>query len=62
MRSAFVLRLESGRKPFGREFSGRIEEVDTGNERHFDSTEEMLTFLESCLEDAQRREQCEDDR
>jgi hypothetical protein len=62
MRSAFVLRLDSAPKPSEREFSGRIEEVDTGRELHFDSTEKMLTFLESCFEDAQRREQCKDDR
>jgi hypothetical protein len=41
-----------------RHFVGQIEEVDTGRETRFRSTEELLTFLTDCYDLARRRE-CE---
>ncbi|HMF99431.1 MAG TPA: hypothetical protein VKE96_34260, partial [Vicinamibacterales bacterium] len=49
MRDAFVLRLSRESEPVLQEFTGWIEEVDTGRERHFRSTEELLAFLADCL-------------
>ena len=37
-------------------FVGQIEEVDTGRETRFRSTEELLTFLRDCYDLAKRRE------
>lgn len=37
-------------------FEGRVEEVDTGNELKFQSTEELLCFFGQCYEEALRRE------
>jgi len=49
MRQAFVLRLSNDSDPRARHFAGSIEEVDTGRERHFRSTEQLLAFLAECL-------------
>jgi hypothetical protein len=63
MRWAFVLRLGSDTQPLQRHFDGLIEEVDTGKERRFRSTEELLTFLAECFEAARPAEHipCADD-
>jgi hypothetical protein len=45
VRWAFVLELGSGTAPLQRCFDGWIEEVDTGSELRFRSTEELLAFL-----------------
>ena len=45
MRGAFVLQLGSDTKTKRQCFCGRIEEVDTGRELRFRSTEELLDFL-----------------
>lgn len=50
MRDAFVLRLASDSDPKQRRFAGWIEEVDSGREFRFRSTEELLAFLAACLE------------
>jgi hypothetical protein len=50
MHRPFVLRLGAGFEPSERKFSGWIEEVDTGIELHFHSTEELLAFLTRCIE------------
>ena len=55
MRWAFVLQLGSDTQPPQRQFEGWIEEVDTGRELRFRSTEELLAFLAQCFESAQRR-------
>ncbi len=55
MRSAFVLRLGPETKPSEGVFAGWIEEVDTGRELRFRSTEELLAFLGLCYDIAQRR-------
>ena len=50
MRQAYVVKLGAGTNPSNREFVGSVEEVDTGRELRFTSTEELLTFLVECFE------------
>ena len=52
MRGAFVLQLGSETKTKQQCFCGRIEEVDTGRELRFRSTQELLDFLAHCFSDA----------
>jgi hypothetical protein len=54
MRGAFVLQLGSRTEPSRHNFEGCIEEVDTGRELRFRTTEELLAFLGECYELAQR--------
>jgi hypothetical protein len=56
MRQAFVLTLGHETDTDRRMFVGVIEEVDTGRELRFRSTEELLDFLAQCFEDAKRRD------
>ncbi len=56
MRQAFVLTLGYETEVSRRQFVGSIEEVDTGRELRFRSTEELLEFLAQCFEDAAQRE------
>jgi hypothetical protein len=56
MRDAFVLRIGSDSDPKQLRFVGSIEEVDTGRERRFRSTDELLSFVASCVEEARRRD------
>jgi hypothetical protein len=53
MRRAFVLQLGPDSQPRHRLFAGVIEEVDTGRELRFRSTEELLAFLGERFEAAQ---------
>jgi len=55
MRRAFVVQLGPETQPSRQHFVGQIEEVDTGRESRFHSTEELLTFLGDCYDVAQRR-------
>jgi hypothetical protein len=50
MRQAYVVKLGAGTNPSNREFVGCVEEVDTGRELRFTSTEELLTFLAECFD------------
>lgn len=50
MRQAYVVKLGAGTNPSNREFVGWVEEVDTGRELRFTSTEELLTFLAECFD------------
>jgi len=50
MRQAFVLQLGTDSDPAQQHFVGFIEEVDTGRELRFKSTNELLTFLAECVE------------
>ena len=50
MRKAFVLQLGADTDPARRHFVGLIEEVDTGRELRFKSTDELLEFLAKCFE------------
>ena len=61
MRRAFVLQLGPDSEPHER-FEGWIEEVDTGRELRFRSTEELLAFLTECFERAQKRDDSVDER
>jgi hypothetical protein len=61
MREAFVLTLGHETDTNSRQFVGVIEEVDTGRELRFKSTEELLEFLAECFEDAMRREKAPED-
>jgi hypothetical protein len=61
MRGAFVLKLASGTEPRHGRFEGWIEEVDSGRELRFRSTEELLAFLSKCFDEARRRD-CRADR
>jgi hypothetical protein len=63
MRRAFVVQLAPETQHVRRHFAGRIEEVDTGREVKFHSTDELLDFLSECCELALRRnaERQEDD-
>jgi len=54
MKQAFVLQLGSGTDTSRLEFAGFVEEVDTGRELRFRSTEELLEFLAKCFDDARR--------
>lgn len=56
MRVAFVLQLGSDTQTARREFEGWIEEVDSGRELRFRSTDELLAFLGHCYELARDRE------
>jgi hypothetical protein len=56
MRLAFVLKLGPETNTAERQFEGWIEEVDTGRELRFRSTDELMTFLHDCVELARDRE------
>jgi hypothetical protein len=56
MRRAFVLRLGPDTQTGRHHFEGWIEEVDTGRELRFRSTNELLVFLGECFEAAERRD------
>jgi hypothetical protein len=45
MRGAFVVRLARETEPAQGRFEGWVEEVDSGQELRFHSTEELLSFL-----------------
>jgi hypothetical protein len=63
MRWAFVLQLGSQTRPLDRHFEGCIEEVDTGRELRFRSTDELLAFMSLCFELAlERRERSVPDK
>ena len=49
MRQAFVLQLAADTDPTRQHFVGLIEEVDTGRELRFKSTDELLVFLGECF-------------
>lgn len=55
MRQAFVLKLGTETESARRHFEGTIEEVDTGRELRFKSTEELLEFLAERFEKSQKR-------
>jgi len=51
-----VIRLGTETETARGHFEGRIEEVDTGNELKFRSTEELLRFMGQQYEEVLRRE------
>jgi hypothetical protein len=53
---AFVVRLGSDTQPGQRQLEGWIEEVDTGRELRFRSTDELIAFLCQCYQRAEHRE------
>jgi hypothetical protein len=55
MRWAFVLQLGSRTDPSGKQLEGSIEEVDSGTELRFRSTDELVAFLCRQFEAAQNR-------
>ena len=61
MKQAYVVKLASETRSAEREFSGWVEEVDTGRELRFNSTEELLTFLAECFERGKKKEAGADD-
>ena len=61
MRRAFVLQLGPETQPAKRHFEGYIEEVDTGQELRFHSTEELLVFLSKCFDAGGHASREEDD-
>ena len=61
MRQAFVLQLGADTDPARQRFAGVIEEVDTGRELRFKSTDELLAFLAQCFERELKREPEVDD-
>ncbi|HKE57556.1 MAG TPA: hypothetical protein VKB46_12660 [Pyrinomonadaceae bacterium] len=52
MKWAFVLQLGSETNTGQHQFTGFIEEVDTGRELRFRSTDELLEFLGKCFNEA----------
>lgn len=56
MRQAYVVKLGAETNPSKREFVGYVEEVDTGLELRFTSTEELLTFLAECFDRGKKEE------
>ena len=52
MRGAFVVRLGPGTESAGGPLEGWVEEVDTGRRVKFQSTEELLRFMEQRFEEA----------
>jgi hypothetical protein len=55
IREAFVLWLGPESEPLKRQFVGWIEEVDTGEELRFRSSDELLTFLRDRFNLAEQR-------
>jgi hypothetical protein len=62
MKQAYVVKLRSETNPSKREFVGCVEEVDTGREMRFTSTEELLTFLAECFERGKKEVADSEDR
>jgi hypothetical protein len=62
MSQAYVVKLGSETNPSKREFARCVEEVDTGRELRFTSTEELLTFLADCFEKGKKELADSDDR
>ena len=56
MRGAFVVQLDKASQPAQDQFEGWVEEVDSGKQRRFHSTEELLAFLRSRMEAAREPE------
>jgi len=56
MKQAFVLQLGSETETARLHFAGFIEEVDTGRELRFRSTNELLEFLRQCFDEVLRSE------
>jgi hypothetical protein len=56
MKQAFVLQLGAESDSPTHHFVGLIEEVDTGVELRFKSTDELLAFLAECFETARQRQ------
>ena len=54
MKQAFVLQLGAQTDTAQCHFEGCIEEVDTGRELRFKSTDELLEFLGNCFDEALR--------
>jgi hypothetical protein len=50
MREAFVVTLGDGTDPARQSFAGWVEHVDTGRQRRFRTTDELLVFLADCVE------------
>jgi hypothetical protein len=50
MRQAYVLQLGAETDASRQQFVGCIEEVDTGRELRFKSTDELLAFLAECFD------------
>ena len=55
MRDAFVLRLSPETEPMHDRLVGWVEEVDTGRELRFNSLDELLAFLATCLGESRER-------
>jgi hypothetical protein len=55
MRCEFVLKLSSETLPDQCRFDGWIEEVHSGKERRFRTTDELLAFLKECFETSRPR-------
>jgi hypothetical protein len=49
MKGAFVLQIATDSDAARREFAGHIEEIDTGTELKFRSTDQLLEFLRACV-------------
>jgi hypothetical protein len=54
MKQAFVLQLGPETDPQKRHFEGHIEEVDTGRELRFKTTEDLLAFLAECFDEGKQ--------
>jgi len=50
MRGAFVVQLGNSSQPAQNQFEGWVEEVDSGKQLRFRSTEELLQFLSEQLQ------------
>jgi len=57
MKLAYVLQIGPETDVSRRHFVGRIEEIDTGRELRFKSTDELLAFLAECFDMSREREQ-----
>jgi hypothetical protein len=53
MKRTFVLRLSPEAHPVSGRLVGKIEEVDSGRNLRFNSIEELLAFLQQCLDEQQ---------
>ncbi len=56
MRLAYILQIGTETEAARRHFVGFIEEVDTGRELRFKSTDELLAFLAECFDKTRERE------
>jgi len=57
MRGAFVVQLSGDSQPAQTQFEGWVEEVDSGKQLRFRSTDELLAFISQRMQAASERQE-----